>query len=63
MVASHFVLNFRIHGGSFDEGTGSDPMFDGTALAQNNVVVVTFNYRRIIRVKMYLILSWYSRFP
>jgi hypothetical protein len=36
----------RIHGGSFVVGTGSDPLFDGTTLAQSNVVVVTFNYRR-----------------
>lgn len=39
----------RIHGGSFVEGTGSDPMFDGTALStNNNVVVVTYNYRRML---------------
>ena len=39
---------FRIHGGSFIFGTGSDPEFDGTDLAHNNnVVVVTYNYRRM----------------
>ena len=42
----HFLTS-RIHGGSFIEGTGSDPLFDGTDLAQNNVIVVTFNYRRM----------------
>jgi len=32
------------------EGTGSDPLFDGTNLAHKNVVVVTFNYRRMLVV-------------
>jgi para-nitrobenzyl esterase len=45
-IRSSFLTS-RIHGGSFIEGTGSDPSFDGTDLAQNNVVVVTFNYRRM----------------
>ncbi len=34
-----------IHGGGFYSGAGSDPRFDGTALARHGVVVVTFNYR------------------
>ena len=29
------------------EGTGADPTFDGSTLVQNNVVVVTYNYRRM----------------
>src|SRR5579859_2170185 len=48
-------LIYRIHGGSFIWGTGSDPVFDGTDLAQNNVVVVTFNYRRISHLSISLI--------
>ncbi len=37
---------FFIHGGSFCYGAGSDPEYNGAALAQNNdVVVVTINYR------------------
>lgn len=34
-----------IYGGGFSMGTGSNPQFDGTSLAQKGVVVVTFNYR------------------
>lgn len=34
-----------IHGGAFVEGGGSLPMYDGTALAANGVIVVTLNYR------------------
>jgi len=34
-----------IYGGGFAEGHGSDPTFDGEALAAKGVVVVTFNYR------------------
>jgi para-nitrobenzyl esterase len=34
-----------IHGGAFAEGTGSYPLFNGSALARKGVVVVTFNYR------------------
>lgn len=34
-----------IYGGGFNEGTGSDPQFDGEGLAKKGVVVVTFNYR------------------
>lgn len=34
-----------IHGGSFVEGTGSWPVYDGTRLAGEDVIVVTINYR------------------
>jgi len=34
-----------IHGGAFVSGSGSDEIYDGTALAAHGVVVVTFNYR------------------
>jgi para-nitrobenzyl esterase len=34
-----------IHGGGFVTGTGADPLYDGSALARDGVVVVTFNYR------------------
>ena len=34
-----------IHGGGLITGTGADPLYDGSALARDGVVVVTFNYR------------------
>lgn len=34
-----------IHGGGFTIGAGSDPIYDGSALASRDVVVVTINYR------------------
>jgi para-nitrobenzyl esterase len=34
-----------IHGGGFVIGSGSQSVYDGTALASKGVVVVTFNYR------------------
>ena len=34
-----------IHGGGLVSGTGSDPLYDGSALARDGVTVVTFNYR------------------
>ena len=34
-----------IHGGGFTTGAGSDPIYDGSALAARGVVVVTINYR------------------
>jgi para-nitrobenzyl esterase len=34
-----------IYGGGFAGGSGSDPQFDGEALARKGVIVVTFNYR------------------
>lgn len=34
-----------IHGGGFFLGAGSQPLYEGTALARQGAVVVTFNYR------------------
>jgi len=34
-----------IHGGSFEVGAGSDPLYDGSALLADGVVLVTLNYR------------------
>lgn len=34
-----------IHGGGFNQGSGSVPVYDGAALAQRGIVVVNFNYR------------------
>lgn len=34
-----------IHGGGYEGGSGSDPLYDGTRLAQRGVVVVSINYR------------------
>jgi para-nitrobenzyl esterase len=34
-----------IHGGGFTIGAGSEPMYDGSALASRDAVVVTINYR------------------
>ena len=34
-----------IHGGSLISGSGSETMYDGTALANQGIVVVTINYR------------------
>ena len=34
-----------IYGGAFSGGSGSNPQFDGEALAKKGAVVVTFNYR------------------
>ena len=34
-----------IHGGGLVAGTGSDPLYDGSALARDGVTVVTLNYR------------------
>ena len=34
-----------IHGGGLITGTAGDPLYDGSALARDGVVVVTFNYR------------------
>src|SRR5690606_21929283 len=33
------------YGGAFTDGAGSAPLYDGTALAERGVVVVTMNYR------------------
>ena len=34
-----------IHGGALTSGAGSEPMYEGTRLAEHGVVVVTINYR------------------
>ncbi len=34
-----------IHGGGLISGTAGDPLYDGSVLARDGVVVVTFNYR------------------
>jgi para-nitrobenzyl esterase len=34
-----------IHGGGLSSGTAADPLYDGSALARDGVVLVTFNYR------------------
>jgi para-nitrobenzyl esterase len=34
-----------IHGGGFTIGAGSEPLYDGSALASRDIVVVTINYR------------------
>jgi para-nitrobenzyl esterase len=36
---------FWIHGGGFNSGSGSIPIYDGTAFARRGIVVVTINYR------------------
>lgn len=36
---------FWTYGGGFTSGSGSEPRYDGTALAHKGVVVVTYNYR------------------
>ena len=36
---------FWIHGGALSGGSGSEPLYDGTKLAERGVVVVTINYR------------------
>jgi para-nitrobenzyl esterase len=46
-----FEVNDRLpvmvwfHGGSFADGAGGDPLTDGSSLAREGIVVVTFNYR------------------
>jgi para-nitrobenzyl esterase len=34
-----------IHGGSFFDGSGSTPLYDGAAFARDGIVLVTINYR------------------
>jgi len=34
-----------IHGGALTTGSGSDPLYDGSALARRGIVVVSINYR------------------
>lgn len=43
-AAQHPVMIW-IHGGGYVSGSGSAPLYDGSALAARGVVVVTFNYR------------------
>ena len=51
-----------IHGGGYSGGSGSSPLYDGTQLAQRDVVVVTVNHR--LNAFGYLYLARLdSRFP
>jgi para-nitrobenzyl esterase len=34
-----------VHGGAFTSGSGDVPIYDGTQLARQDIIVVTFNYR------------------
>jgi para-nitrobenzyl esterase len=34
-----------LHGGGYETGSGSDPLYDGKAFARDGVVLVTINYR------------------
>jgi para-nitrobenzyl esterase len=43
--ASGLPVFVWIHGGSFIWGAGSEPVYDGAALAQRGMVVVSINYR------------------
>ena len=43
--ARHAPVFVWIHGGALTAGAGSEPMYDGTRLAEHGVVVVTINYR------------------
>jgi para-nitrobenzyl esterase len=43
--AKRLPVMFWIHGGGFVNGSGTAPLYDGTALARQDVVVVTINYR------------------
>ena len=44
--SSHgYPVALWIHGGGFDHGYGSEMEFDGTAMANRDVVLVTINYR------------------
>ena len=44
-VENRLPVMVWFHGGSFADGAGGDPLYDGSRLAQEGVVVVTFNYR------------------
>lgn len=40
-----YPVLFWIHGGAFEQGLGNCDLYNGTTFAQNNVVLVTINYR------------------
>ena len=42
---SKLPVMFWIHGGGYTAGSGSEPRYDGSALASKGVVLVTINYR------------------
>jgi para-nitrobenzyl esterase len=43
--ASNAPVFLWLHGGALTSGAGSEPMYDGTRLAEHGIVVVTINYR------------------
>jgi para-nitrobenzyl esterase len=43
--AAHLPVMVWIHGGGFVNGSATAPLYDGSALARQGVVVVTVNYR------------------
>ncbi len=43
--ASKAPILVWIHGGGFVSGSGSIPIYDGSAFARRGVIVVTVNYR------------------
>jgi para-nitrobenzyl esterase len=44
-AASPLPVMVWIHGGGFEMGSGSSPLYDGTSFAADGVVLVTVNYR------------------
>jgi para-nitrobenzyl esterase len=44
-AANRFPVLFWIHGGGFNQGSGSVPIYDGASLAARGVVVISVNYR------------------
>ena len=40
-----FPVFFWIHGGAFSIGSSSEPIYDGTSIAADGIVVVSINYR------------------
>lgn len=45
LTAARLPVMVWIHGGGYVYGWSGDPLFDGSVLARDGVVVVTFNYR------------------